>query len=372
MIQIGEGLNEVAHLAHRDLKPGNVLLRNGVWKIGDFGIARFVEESTSLRTLKDCLSSHYAAPEQWRLEHASEATDIYGLAGIGYALITGKPPFNGSPEQLKEAHCHGVAPVCQGASAGLQSLLHHMLRKILGTRHTRERVLARLAALLADANKQTTIGARLRMVDASVSAKELEKQARHAEELAARKERDQLFLSATEMLNDVADQLARRIESDAPNALPYERRTPIVRHLCRLSGSVEDLIWSFRLNDARVDLIRPRKTKIIDRRVGWFNRDVLCYAAIAISLQIGDYESKELTSSSLYYMDNDGGFRWMEVKFESTQERYLGAVAIDPHDLFGDQSRYYQLVYGPIPLDDEDAEEFIARWLDSFAEAAAA
>ena len=48
LAQIADGLAEVPEIVHRDLKPGNVLLYDGAWRIADFGIARFVEESTSL------------------------------------------------------------------------------------------------------------------------------------------------------------------------------------------------------------------------------------------------------------------------------------------------------------------------------------
>jgi len=95
LVQIARGLAEVPHIVHRDLKPANVLLHDNVWKIADFGIARFVEESTSLNTLKRCLTATYAAPEQWRMERATPATDLYALGCIGYALLTGQPPFQG-------------------------------------------------------------------------------------------------------------------------------------------------------------------------------------------------------------------------------------------------------------------------------------
>lgn len=49
-------LSELPDIVHRDLKPQNVLFHSGRWKVADFGIARFVEETTSVRTLKDCLS----------------------------------------------------------------------------------------------------------------------------------------------------------------------------------------------------------------------------------------------------------------------------------------------------------------------------
>jgi eukaryotic-like serine/threonine-protein kinase len=79
LLDIISGLGEVGELIHRDLKPANVLWHEGRWKIADFGIARFVEESTSLHTLNHCLTPEYAAPEQWRFESATHATDVYAL-----------------------------------------------------------------------------------------------------------------------------------------------------------------------------------------------------------------------------------------------------------------------------------------------------
>src|SRR5512145_1867623 len=98
MLQIIRGLQEVQDLVHRDLKPDNILFHQGKWKIADFGIAKFVADATSDKTLKGWMSVHYAAPEQWRSERATNATDIYALGCIGYCLICGTPPFTSDPE----------------------------------------------------------------------------------------------------------------------------------------------------------------------------------------------------------------------------------------------------------------------------------
>jgi len=114
-----------------------------VWKIADFGIARFVEESTSLNTLKDNLTPPYAVPEQWKLERASSATDIYSLGCIAYFLITGKPPFFGpSQEDFREQHLSKTPANLPGTSPRFRALVSTMLRKIPESRPTLERVLA--------------------------------------------------------------------------------------------------------------------------------------------------------------------------------------------------------------------------------------
>ena len=136
LLNVVDGLLEVNDIVHRDLKPPNILLHEGVWKVADFGIARFVEDATSLRTLKDCLSPPYAAPEQFQLIHALSPTDVYSLGCIGYALLTGEPPFAGpdNPDYCDQ-HLHADPPALPKRSAPrLKTLLSMMLRKPMATR----------------------------------------------------------------------------------------------------------------------------------------------------------------------------------------------------------------------------------------------
>jgi len=55
LLQITKGLLELKDLVHRDLKPDNILLHKGKWKVADFGIARFVAQVTSNNTVKGFL-----------------------------------------------------------------------------------------------------------------------------------------------------------------------------------------------------------------------------------------------------------------------------------------------------------------------------
>jgi len=95
LLEILAGLDEVPHLVHRDLKPANILFHQSVWKVADFGIARFSEMSTSENTLANAYSRPYAAPEQWLEKEVSRETDLYALGCIGYELVARHPPFRG-------------------------------------------------------------------------------------------------------------------------------------------------------------------------------------------------------------------------------------------------------------------------------------
>ncbi|MGH3057695.1 MAG: serine/threonine-protein kinase [Gaiellaceae bacterium] len=83
-----------AGLVHRDVKPGNLIVReDGALKITDFGIARAVE-ATQLTQVGSVLgTAAYLSPEQAAGERVTAATDIYGLGVVLYELLTGRTPF---------------------------------------------------------------------------------------------------------------------------------------------------------------------------------------------------------------------------------------------------------------------------------------
>ncbi|MEW6497643.1 MAG: protein kinase, partial [Cyanobacteriota bacterium] len=94
--QVGEALKVVHQqgLLHRDIKPGNIILRQGTQEVVliDFGIARgFTSDSTQTHT--SMVSDGYAPIEQYLIkEKRTPAADVYGLAATLYALLTAQVP----------------------------------------------------------------------------------------------------------------------------------------------------------------------------------------------------------------------------------------------------------------------------------------
>jgi tRNA A-37 threonylcarbamoyl transferase component Bud32 len=106
-------------LIHRDIKPSNVLVcqRGGVQdvaKLLDFGLVQDISPRGAgdhdKLTMQGAVlgSPPFISPEQARgNQMVDERTDIYGLGGLAYFLVTGRPPFEReSALEMMAAHLH--------------------------------------------------------------------------------------------------------------------------------------------------------------------------------------------------------------------------------------------------------------------------
>ena len=82
-------------LVHRDVKPANILLENGVErvKLTDFGLARAAADAGLSQSGVVAGTPHYMAPEQARGEATDHRADLFSLGSTLYATCTGHPPF---------------------------------------------------------------------------------------------------------------------------------------------------------------------------------------------------------------------------------------------------------------------------------------
>ncbi len=114
-------------ILYLDLKPDNIIMSGKGIKLIDFGTAIFVNKSEE-RT-QSFGTKGFAAPEQYGLNHVDERSDIYGLGGIIYFLITGEI-YRGTKEDWKRMeqtfHC----------SKKLKKIIKKCLRVLPGQRYS--------------------------------------------------------------------------------------------------------------------------------------------------------------------------------------------------------------------------------------------
>ncbi len=123
------GLQEMGGIVHGDLKPANVLFHENRWKLADLGFARNLDEAPTSLSQRMFISDAYAAPEQWNLDRATRATDVYAFGCLAYAVLTGEPPFPGPRQKDYSAQHLEATPRDLPASPPVRALIQMCMAK---------------------------------------------------------------------------------------------------------------------------------------------------------------------------------------------------------------------------------------------------
>ncbi|MBI2920157.1 MAG: SUMF1/EgtB/PvdO family nonheme iron enzyme [Planctomycetes bacterium] len=124
---VARGLEAIhaSGLGHGDLKPENVLLsKKGDVRVSDYGIARAVPEAGGAPG-----TAEYLAPE-WTAEPNPPA-DVYSFGALLYRALTGRPPFEGTGEEVVKAHRAQPAPQVRDLNPAVPDRIANLVARCL-------------------------------------------------------------------------------------------------------------------------------------------------------------------------------------------------------------------------------------------------
>ena len=345
-------------VVHRDIKPENILLLDGRWCLADFGIARYAEATTAADTLKFSMSRAYAAPEQWRGERASSATDVYALGVVAYELLAGRLPFQSA--DLRQQHLEETPEIIPGVPARLRSLVSECLYKGHEARPRPQNLLTRLQASM---QASSTAASRLQQANTLAVERKAEDERQQSAAQVEAERRRALRDAAEQSLEIIVAQLHQEIADNAPAV--------------QVSGSPPNR-WTLNNSTLRVDLITAAVPKPDQPEQLPF--DVLAQTSISLSVPRDRYGYTG-RSHSLWYCDaqQEGVYRWYEtafmITFGGSERRGFAPFDMHPGDpnamlALSPAMHTHQVAWPFTPIDQGDEDDFIERWMGWFGEAA--
>jgi serine/threonine protein kinase len=123
---------------HRDLKPGNVLMRGQRIALSDFGLAKHALVDLEITDPGIIFGTpHYMSPEQGHGEHVDERSDLYSLGVILYEMLCGERPFTDpNPMAIIYKHRNQPVPRLAPANAAWQQVVDGLLAKLPDERYS--------------------------------------------------------------------------------------------------------------------------------------------------------------------------------------------------------------------------------------------
>ena len=366
LIDISEALASLqGRVVHRDIKPDNILLLGSRWNLADFGISKYAEATTAADTRKFARTANYAAPEQWRFETATSATDVYALGVVAYEILAGQPPFESDDEsEVRRQHLEDRPPKIRDIQVPLHSVISECLIKAPGARLSPQRLLTQLRSAYESPSADNTVNL-LQQANLVAVERKAEREREKSVQQSEYHRRDELYQAAQDSFGDVMTLLNTSIRNAAPQVLEKD----VGRE------------HRWRLNEAMLIVQLPHMAGVPDSS-DRFSRppfDIIAHGAIGIRIPRDrlDYEGR---AHSLWYCDAKvkGEYRWYETAFMRSPF-VAQQTTVRPYDIDPSPEAYralapimdvVQCAWPFTEIDGESARAFADQWLRWFGLAA--
>ncbi len=142
LLQVAQALHYMHQqdFIHCDVKTENVFLcrppdggrERVIAKLIDFGLSRRIVDGARLATSELGGTPEYVSPEQIQGKAPRPSMDIYSLGVLAYEVLTGRPPFTGTPADMLFAHLNDApVPPSQHMVEPLDEQLEQLVLRLL-------------------------------------------------------------------------------------------------------------------------------------------------------------------------------------------------------------------------------------------------